>query len=684
MMKMKGCEKMERDTTLFREEFRYFPLGAFPYDSTHSATGEYHYLPNPGYTGDWYDPVTNYYYSGPNWIVTSTDGVRHMEQMRLPCETVQPHTMHPMLIAGDALWHDYTVSVKLRPLNTRLDGEAGLCFALHNSLHLFALVIRKGSICLFKRHKEEEKLLCQAPYQASSERFAVLRVELCGNKAVCFADDTLLFSFENGSSLTGKIAIAANLPAQFEYVDVCCASQTAQDITDEATKLELERQEAANRQPGMKLWRRFSLEPFGCGRQIRFGHLLGGKDWHIVLAQSQKRIGGDAYCKISCLTAIDLDGHILWQWGEPRIDPEMNLISADVPLQVYDINGDGRDEVIFAVDFELVILDGATGKVLRRAPTPLSDEAPEELIGVPHDAYAFDRLNPDGIRICNFSGKDRPTDILLKDRYCRLYALNSDLEVMWRFVSRKNTGHFPYAIDINGDGYDELFCGYHLISHEGTLIWTLPVEEDHTDEIIPGKLFPEQEVGTFALASGTQGFIIADFRGNVLKQEGIGHAQRISIGKYRPELPGLQICVTNFWGHQGIVYLYDGHGQPLWEVEDGDNGNVITPVNWKGDGSDLILTHAGPRGGLMDGERRIAVRFPEDGHPTLCAEALDLTGDARDELVVWDQHEMCIYTQDDQPLENVYQPIHYAHYNASNYRGEFHYPDASYLGIGAD
>lgn len=104
------------------------------------------------------------------------------------------------------------------------------------------------------------------------------------------------------------------------------------------------------------------------------------------------------------------------------------------------------------------------------------------------------------------------------------------------------------------------------------------------------------------------------------------------------------------------------------------NGNLLTPVNWTGDGQDFILLNADvKRGGMIDGNGIQVVKFPDDGHPTLCTEAVNLLGDARDEIVTWDYNYMYIYTQDDEPMENAYKPYKYPDYNASNYRGEYSY-----------
>ena len=70
---------------LLNEDFKDFSLGPFPYDAEHSAMGEYHFYPEKGYKGAWFDPISNWNYKGPSWLVTSPslDGTHVMEQMRL-------------------------------------------------------------------------------------------------------------------------------------------------------------------------------------------------------------------------------------------------------------------------------------------------------------------------------------------------------------------------------------------------------------------------------------------------------------------------------------------------------------------------------------------------------------------------------------------------------------------------
>lgn len=673
-------DRMKQHITLFEDHFKEFSIGEFPYDKDHSATGEYHYVVEEGYHGAWVDQVCNYTYNGtgPSWIITEAEGRYFMEQMRIQKD--KPHRIFPTLQTGNLYWKEYTFQAVLRRISTK--GLAGIAFCMQNSLNTLVFQMEKDEVCLVKRHKEEVEYLTRAPFEQDCDTYFTLKVCLEGKRVCCYVEDTLLLTYEGEEvARGGKVGLTADCPTQFTDVLVQVSEETKEAMEVERREAEETLSLLRKQQPKMKLWKKIDLKDFGTSRQVRFGHLTGTKEWHIVLAQAQKRINRDAYPHVSCITAIDLEGNVLWQRGVPTKDsPILGKVSADLPIQVYDIDGDGVDEVITAQNFEILILDGRTGEVKKRAKTPFADDEDSTVIGAPYQIYAFDRINPDGIRIANFSGKERPSDLLIKDRYCRIYALDSELNLMWKYKSEKNTGHYPLAIDVNGDGHDELLCGYTLLDCHGKQIWTYPIELDHTDEIVAGKFMAGSDKGYFACVSGTEGFFIGDFQGNIIMRDKIGHAQRVSVGNYCPGKEGFELVVSNFWGHQGILYAYDCFGNPMWEYENERNGNILAPVNWKGDGTDLFLLNPDSKnGGLMDGYGRIVVSFPEDGHPTRCCEAIDLCMDQRDEIVVWDYDTLYIYTQDDAPMESNYAPVKYPHYNASNYRGEYSFPDESYL-----
>ncbi len=644
--------------TLLEEDFKSFKLRDFPYEPFLGAMGEYHYRPNPWYDGGWYDPTPLMGSGGvKTWMIVEQDGGKCLEYS---AALRKRFDLLVLLANGEQDWSDYTVSCQMRLLLS--SSIAGLVFRYQNSLCFYMLRFNGGKLELLKRNQQGVTVLAGKEYAYNSDQAYQLKVACQGSQITCWVNDVQEFAVEDTTYAAGRIAIGTMAVAQFTNITVEMDSAVHAELiaVRRANAIALAQEQANYPQP--RLWKRINLQDFGAGRSVRFGHLLGNKQTQLVIAQCQRRILRDAFAQISCLTAIDLDGNVLWQVGEPN--PEHAFLTADMPFQIGDIDGDGHDEVIYARDFKIFVLDGATGQVKKWAHTPLMDR-PD---------YPFDRLNVDNIRLCDFSGKGRATDLLIKDRYKQVWALNSDLEVMWTHVAAINTGHFGYSKDINGDGREELYIGYDLVSADGAKIWSLAVPTDHTDEIVIGKIDPEKE-DLIGIVSGSEGFMLADLQGNILVKEIIGHAQRISVGNFRSDLPGLQICVSTYWDNQGIIYLYDCKGKLLWSDEPSTNGNVITPINWTGDGRDLILLNANVKlGGMIDGYNRRVVTFPDDGHPELCAEAIDLTGDCRDEIVVWDEKMMYIYTQDD-VIEGreVDCPEKYPHYNASNYRGEYAY-----------
>jgi hypothetical protein len=131
----------------------------------------------------------------------------------------------------------------------------------------------------------------------------------------------------------------------------------------------------------------------------------------------------------------------------------------------------------------------------------------------------------------------------------------------------------------------------------------------------------------------------------------------------------LLMCI-NFWKNPGIVSLVDHEGNLLEQQEPIHSGSPMLQVNWRGDGQELVLLSGNTReGGMIDGKMRRVVVFPDDGHPDLAAYVADLTGASRDEVILWDQERVSIYTQDCPcPGDRVYKPARNPAYNESNYR----------------
>ena len=106
--------------------------------------------------------------------------------------------------------------------------------------------------------------------------------------------------------------------------------------------------------------------------------------------------------------------------------------------------------------------------------------------------------------------------------------------------------------------------------------------------------------------------------------------------------------IANFWRSPGIVTLFDPDANILAQKE-------MIPGSTHLAAGELARRRAGVRaavsanvreGGMVDGQLRRVVMFPDDGHPDLAYHVLNVTGDARDEIIVWDQQRVWIYTQD--------------------------------------
>ena len=642
--------------TLAFEDFGDLSVGAFPCDN--SAVGEYHYRPPEGNRGRWYEG-TNWYGWRPSaaWAVIEDAGRHRMLQTFDRGEPMR------MLVTGDPLWSDYTVEVQVQPLTDR--GFVGVLFRYQTSRTHYRFGFTGGdTLKLIRADHEAQQTLAQKRFEYSCDQIYTLKAEVAGNHIRALVGGELHFELQDDAYASGRVGLCALTPALFDSCTVTNEEAAYSTYIHTRDQGQRELDELREQYPRPALWKQIDTKGFGTGRHLRFGHLTGGERLEMVLAQNMKLTpANDNLATVRCLTALDLDGNVLWQFGEPSADPDAGMLTADVPVQVYDIDGDGRDEVLCLKNFNLYVLNGSDGTVKDVFPLPRT----------PQDENNFGRLTGDSIVIANFRGLDRPSDIVIKNRYKQVWAYDNELNLLW--THRCNTGHFAVPYDFDGDGRDDLFVGYTLIGPDGDVRWSLDWG-DHTDEIAIGPFDPGRDDVQIAIVCGDEGFNILSPEGEVLYRERLGHAQRLSAAKFRQDLEGLQFYVVTFWGNPGIISLHDCTGKSLFEFEPTATGNVLNPVNWTGMGTELaLLSGSVEHGGMIDGHGRRVVVFPGDGHPELCAEAVDLTGDARDEVVLWDLERIWIYTQN-QPFtgERIYKPIRYPHYNASNYRAEISLP----------
>ena len=158
--------------------------------------------------------------------------------------------------------------------------------------------------------------------------------------------------------------------------------------------------------------------------------------------------------------------------------------------------------------------------------------------------------------------------------------------------------------------------------HKGKRLWSHAGKlKDHVDAVAVGNFSADPKAPPRVYwATSDEGFIMLDLKGNILKHTIVGHTQTAAVGKFRPDLPGLQYATTNFWRNPGIVSVFDADGNMLTQGEPIHTGSVTLPVNWRGDGQEFVLLSGNVvEGGMIDGHLRRVVMFPDDGHPDLTA-----------------------------------------------------------------
>jgi hypothetical protein len=631
------------------------------------ARTEYHYLPVIAPHGNWSVSAFRTDPSQRAWRLIEENGRRFMWQSFTETDRERPYT-HPMLVAGDDLWTDYTVEVGFAPESDKF--QSGVVFRYHTDrVYYFAGVV--GQKAVLKKinngiafRKMDETILAEKEFAWKPGEFINLKITAEGNKLTADFNGTKLEA-RDGSFRQGKIGFTSDVPTKFGKITVTCSGaakaafeKARRDAEDTETRLQ-------SGNPKIVLWKKIYTPGFGVGRNLRFGDLDGDGKIDILVVQQNPHGPADSHCEVGCLTALTLDGKRLWQNG--TADSWHDQLTSDVAVQIHDIDGDGKNEVVYCRNMEIVVADGATGQTKYKAPTPDSPSTESR-----KDLYP--RILGDAMYFTDLRGVGADRDIIIKDRYRNIWAYNDKLEPLWHL--ELNTGHYPYACDIDGDGKKELACGYSLVSPEGKIIWTLQDKiDDHADGMAILS-FKDGAEPLWQCIASDEGFLRGDLKGNIIEHLQIGHQQNMSIAKYRPDMPGLQTATINFWGNQGIVSLFDADGNKYYDFEPAQHGSQMLPLNWKGDGQEYwILSPNSEEGGAYDGWGRRVLRFPADGHPDMCVAALDLTGDCRDEIVVWDPWEIWIYTQSDSPKTGkLSKPKRNPLYNESNYRANVSLP----------
>jgi rhamnogalacturonan endolyase len=649
---------------LLKDDFRGLRFGLI-FDVVGAHT-EYHYLREAAPQGNWAVSAFKSDGSQRAWRLIEENDTRVMHQSYSNRETFT----HPMLVAGDPLWQNYRVTLDFAPASDKAQSGVVLRYRNDRCYYFFGVQGQKAILKMVRHetgyHKPCEIVLAEKACSWTPGSYLTAQIDANDSHIRAQLRHGIVLEATDTTYPQGKIGLMSDVPTRYKNVAVRTTPEEKDRFLKRAASREREQADLQAANPRPVLWKKASTEGFGVGRNLRFGDLNNDGQIEVLIGQMVHHGPKDSNSELSCLTAMTFDGKILWRIGVP--DGWKDRLTNDVAFQIHDLDGDGRTEVIYCMNQKLIVADGATGKTKYEAPTPSTPPHAKP----PYNASA--RILGDSLYFCDLRGTGHAGDIILKTRYDHLWALNDRLETMWEAAC--NTGHYPYACDIDGDGKDEVAIGYSLFDHDGTRLWTLDgTMQDHADGVALVRFTPGAELRLLCAASD-EGIFFTDMKGNVLKHHYLGHVQNPAVADFRPDLPGLETVSINFWGNQGILHFYDAQGDVYHDCEPCQHGSMCLPINWTGKPPEYFVLSANvEEGGLFDGWGRCVVRFPADGHPDMCYAVLDVTGDCRDEIVVWDPYEIWVYTQSDSPKQGrLYKPIRNPLYNYSNYQATVSLP----------
>ncbi len=634
------------------------------------AHAEYHYVRETAPQGNW---VVSCFTTGTPeqraWWIIEENGDSMLSQT---IYNRRKHS-HPMVCTATKdgeFWRDYTVSVRFAPQSD--EGQSGVAFRYRNDRCYYFFGV-KGDKTILKVvnhatafHKPDEKILAEKQFDLKAGEFLTATVSINGDSIRAELGNGIILQATDSTFSEGKVGLTADIPTKYSFVKVTSDDEEMKRVRKLIRTRRTKETKLQTSNPKPVVWKKFTTGEYGVGRNLRFGHLDDDGEIDILFGQVLHHGPKDRNSELSCLTAVNLDGGRLWQKGKP--DGWKNHLTNDVGFQIHDIDGDGKNEVVYCMNQQIIAADGATGEVKYSRPTPLTPP------GDHGEHNIFLRILGDSLFFCDLRGLGQDRDIIFKDRYKLIWAMNDKFEVMW--TGECNTGHYPFAYDIDNDGKDEVAVGYSMFDDDGTKLWSLDNRiQDHADGVAVARFKASAEPTIFYAASDAGAFY-TDLKGNVLKRHFFGHVQNPAVANFRDDLPGLEIVSINFWGNQGIIHYFDSDGELYYDFEPVQHGSMCLPINWTGKSEEFfVLSPDVTEGGMYDGRGRRVVQFPADGHPYQCNAVLDITGDCRDEVVVWDPYELWVYTQHDNPKQGrLYKPQRNPLYNYSNYQATVSLP----------
>ena len=407
---------------------------------------------------------------------------------------------------------------------------------------------------------------------------------------------------------------------------------------------------------GAQLIQTIDLKTNGGCPGMRLGDINGDGRYEIVMGQPLPQSSLDAHTpqEVVRVTAYSLTGKVLWQYTRPGNPPlSGHTASSDIPLQVYDLDGDGAAEVLAAFGrTAITVLNGSDGSIERTIPIPQGTSATGA------------SGSNDCIIIANLRGTDWPQDFIVKTRYTQVWGIDGrDGTVLWTYKKGSNDDlcHYGYAFNADQDIMDEYISGWQLLDHDGKVLWTARNLTMHIDAVTVGEMDDNPDNGPEVILASQVGVAFNAssgkelWRDNSVTPSGQG-IQHIAMGDYDPASEGREVVMLERIGprtDQGrdANILVSSKGTLIWkENRTGNDYGWLTVTeritNWDGNGRDQILsyrrTFTSPTIYTKNGEA--IATFTHPGENIDFVMHADLGGDDREEVIVYNETTAWIFS----------------------------------------